>query len=410
MSLKRKIVVSVGWVALLRYSSRFIDLFKYFLLTRILTQSDIGTFVLTTTLVITFEALSDTGLQYAFIQKQTNIRLYAKTLWVISILRGVVLGCIIFLTAGIFSSFFNSPSLYLLLLLISLVPIIKGFQSPYTLLFQKNLTFHKEFVFRFLPVVITSITSIILAFIFRNTTVLVIAIIIGNIAEVFASFVVTKTTFPYPFSIKRAIRLFHYGKYLTFGGIFTLLMTQADSLFVGRVFGTSSLAIYELAFKLANVAFSEVTDVISRVSFPVFSKFQKNKSQLLTMFQINTLVVSIPAIVALIVFLVFPSFVLTTAFGDAYKSGAIILQILAFYGLLRAIVGPTGPLFLAVGKPIVLTIMNILNFVLLIVLLFPFSQSFGLSGVALSMTISYLLVQPYLFYQLHLLYRNTKVS
>lgn len=398
---------------LLRYSSRVLDIAKYFVITRILSPSDLGSFILATTIVITFEALSDTGFHFAFIQKQVNIRLYAKTLWVLSVVRGLVIGFIVILSAPFLSDFFRSEGLLYLLIIISLVPMVKGFQSPYVILFQKNLDFKKEFYFRILPLIAASLLSIGLAYLMRDASGLVLAVVIGSIAEVLLSFYVTDTRFSHPFSMKRAKYLFNYGKYLTAGSIFTLLITQVDSLFVGRIFGTSVLAAYELSFKLANVAFSEITDVVSRVSFPLFSKIQKNKDFLFSVFKKNVAAVALPASIITAFLFVFAEQVLTIAFGEQYADASVLLRILSVYGFLRAVVGPTGPLFLSVGKPRITTVMSIVNFVVLVIILYPMSEAYGVNGVGLAMTVSYAIILPYVIYSVREVFKknlSTKIS
>lgn len=394
-SLKRKVLFSVGWLIVLRYSSRALDVGKYFLITRILSPSDLGNFILATTITLTFEALADTGFHFAFIQKQAKIQYYAKTLWVLSIIRGLLIGLLLIATAPFFSWFFKSSSLFYLLLAISLVPIIKGFQSPYVLTFQKELNFQKEFFLKIIPLTISSITAIGLTLATQNTLGLAAALVLGSILEVVLSFHLTNIKFKYPFSIKRAKYLLNYGKYLTAGSIFTFLVTQIDSLFVGRVFGTAPLAAYELSFKLANLAFSEFTDVVSRVSFPLFSKIKYNKNILFKAFRKNLLAVLLPATAVTLVLLIFAEPILRIAFGNQYTSAAPILRILSIYGFLRAVLGPLGPLLLAVEKPKTTTIMSIINFVALAVLIYPLSQMYGINGVAIAMVAAYAITLPY---------------
>lgn len=393
--LKRKVILSVGWVIILRYSSRLLDIGKYFIITRIFSPSDLGTFLLATTIALTFEALADTGFHFAFIQKQAKIQYYAKTLWVLSILRGMFIGILIISTSYFFSIFFKSSNLFYLLLMISLVPIIKGFQSPYVLNFQKELDFKKEFFFKIFPLIASSIAMIVLAYLTQNIFGLVLALVLGSFLEVVLSFYITSKKFTHPFSLKRAKYLINYGKHLTAGGIFTFLVTQIDSLFVGRVFGTAPLAAYELSFKLANVAFSEFTDIVSRVSFPLFAKIKNDKNVLLKAFKKNLFAVIIPAFAVTLVILIFAEPILRIAFGSQYESAAPILRILSVYGFLRAIIGPLGPLFLAVDRPQITTAISMINFIALIILIYPLSEIYGVNGVAVAMVVAYALTLPY---------------
>jgi O-antigen/teichoic acid export membrane protein len=96
--------------------------------------------------------------------------------------------------------------------------------------------------------------------------------------------------------------------------------------------------------------------------------------------------------------LLFPKEILQLLFGPKWIAAALPLQILSIYGFFRAAIGPGGPLFLSIGKPDVLTKINTLNFILVIIFLYPFAKLFGVNGVAWSMTLSYLLITPIYIY------------
>jgi O-antigen/teichoic acid export membrane protein len=158
------------------------------------------------------------------------------------------------------------------------------------------------------------------------------------------------------------------------------------------------LGLYDFAFKTANLAFTQITDIVSRVAFPLYVKRKNDKNHLRNLFFQNVIGVSIPAFVIMIPLLLFPKEILHLLFGPKWIAAALPLQILSIYGFFRAAIGPGGPLFLSIGKPDVLTKINTLNFILVIIFLYPFAKLFGVNGVAWSMTLSYLIITPIYIY------------
>jgi len=209
-----------------------------------------------------------------------------------------------------------------------------------------------------------------------------------------------------PLNKKYLKKLFSYGKWITAGGLINYLSIQIDNLFIGKIFGTETLGLYDFAFKTANLAFTQITDTISRVAFPLYVKRNKEKKHLQGLFIKNIISVTIPAVLLTIPFLLFPKEILLVLFGEKWLSAAPTLQILSIYGLFRASIGPGGPLFLSVGKPEILTKLSTLNFILLIGLLFPFSKLAGVQGVAMAMTVSYILIFPLYVYQIYRYFRK----
>lgn len=401
MSYRKKAFLGVGYLTLLNILTQLVSFLKLSILARILMPSDFGLFALVTVTITTFETLSETGFNYAAIHMNVDIKKIAKILLVINITRGMLLSVLTLISAPLLSQFFKSENLLDLLLLASLIPFLRGFINPLTIRFQKELEFSKVFLTQFIPIVMTVISSIILVFYYHSAMALLLGLIIGTISEVIFSYMIVRFPTREPLNKKYLKKLFSYGKWITAGGLINYLSIQIDNLFIGKFFGTEALGLYDFAFKTANLAFTQVTDTISRVAFPLYVKRNKEKKHLQSLFIKNVVSVTIPALILTIPFLLFPQQILLFLFGEKWLVAAPTLQILSIYGLLRASIGPGGPLFLSVGKPEILTKLSTLTFILLIGLLFPLSKIAGVQGVAMAMTVSYALIFPLYIYQIY---------
>ena len=379
----------------LRGMTRIIDFVKIALIARILTQASFGLFAIVTTVVGTLEALTQTGVNFAVIHYKLPIAKIYKTLWIINAIRGILLMIIVFLSAALIASFYRSDELYTLLIISSLVPLFKGLQNPATVVFYQKLDLRKEFVFKAVPSIIGAFISIYFAFVTKSALGLVYGLVATSMLETLFSYIVTKNYFfESKFEIKYLKKILGYTKWLTFGSVFSFLINQVDNLFVGRFFNLATLGLYDLAFKLASITYTEITDIISRVLFPTLAKVKSDKKRMQSAYIKTTLFLFIPATIVTLLFLLFPAQILLLSFGDQWISAAPLLQILSIYGFIRTVNGPIGPLFLNLGKTKLLSLTDTLNFFLLIILLVPFSTHWGINGVAWAIVVSYILVQP----------------
>lgn len=394
MNYKKKVISGIGWLSFLRLTSQASTMVKLIIISRILTPADFGLYAIIATTLTTFDTLSDTGLNYAVIHMQAEIEEIARSLFVINIVRGVMLSLAVAVTSYFVASFFNYSSLVLLLIAASVVPLIKGFTNPYVINFQKEMNFDKEFLYRFLPTLFNALITIIFVLAFRSVWALIIGLIGSTLIEVITSYIIADRNLRKPISKAHMLRLFSYGKWITSGGLVSYLGTQLDNIFIGRLLGPASLGLYDISFRISNLAFNEVTNLVSQVMFPLFSKKQKAKKSLYILFKRNVLSMFIISLFFAAPILLFPKQILLTFFGEKWLGSANSLQVLAVYGVMRATIGPIGPLLLSLGKPEVLTKINLINFVILIFILYPLIKSYGITGAALAMTISYALILP----------------
>ena len=148
MGYSRDALRGVSWMTLLRGVTRGITFLRLAVLGRLLTPSQFGLFGIASLLLSLLEILTETGINVFLIQHKGHIKDYLDSAWVVSIIRGFVLGFLILVFAPILVYFFATPDAYSVLLLISAVPIIRGFINPAIVTYQKDLLFRREFGFR----------------------------------------------------------------------------------------------------------------------------------------------------------------------------------------------------------------------------------------------------------------------
>ena len=384
----------MGWMGSLRVLSRFFTLLRIAILARLLDPAQFGVFGVITLIVALFEILIETGVNIVLIQEEDDIDPFINTAWVISIIRGVLIAVLVSIFAYPLSRFFSTPEALKLLLLASLVPLIRGFINPSIVKFQKNLEFQKEFVLRFSILIFESSIAVIGAFFTRSVVSLVLALVLSAAFEVLLSFLFCQPRPKLSLDEKKAEKIFSMGKWVALNGVFSYLVDQGDDAVVGKLLGMGSLGLYQMAYKISNLPFTEVTDVVSRVTFPVYSRISQDKARVKRAFKKAILGIVLFVVPGAAVIFFFPETIIKIVLGQNWLGAAPALRILALFGLVRAIGGSVQPILFAFKRQDIAAKISFAKLVILAILIIPLIIKFGIAGAALAVVFSSLLIQP----------------
>ncbi len=315
-----------------------------------------------------------------------------------NLLKFNLISTFILATAGFVSKFFNSTESRNLLYLASLVPLVRGFINPSVVKFQKELIFHKEFLYRILVFSIESFISVVGVVITRSVYTMIWGMIIGALFEVFYTFFAAK---PYPhfaFNLIKIKRVVNRGKWITLYGIFDYLYSQSDNIIVGRILGIAPLGLYQNAYKISTAPLSEIGNVFFRVTFPVFSKISNEALRLKAAFIKNTLVNFVLMSMTGIVIYVFATPIVQILFGKGWEQAIPVVKLLSILGVVRGIASSVGSLLIAKEKQKYIAIVTIVSTVGLWVTIFPLTRVYGIIGAGSAAIIGTLISLPFTIY------------
>jgi len=387
-SLSKKVVRGGMWVFALRFTNRGLGFVRTIILARLLAPSDFGLLGIAMLAIATLETFSQTGFQAALIQKKENVESYLDTAWTVSAIRGIVLFLILFLFAPVVAKFFNSPQATLVIKVIAVSTLLSGFRNIGIIFFQKDLEFNKQFTYDFSAALTDVAISILLAFILRN----VWALVWGGLAGHFIRFIMSYFLRPYrphvSFNKSEFKELFGFGRWVLGSSILVFLVVQGDDIFIGKMLGVTALGFYQMAYLISNLPATEITHVISQVTFPAYSKLQNDVKRLrgayLDTLQL-TAFISLP--LAGGIFILAPEF--TEIFlGAKWMPMVPAMQVLVLAGLVRSIQATTGPIFLAVNRPEIEARWQTVRLLVLIILIYPLSINWGILGTSIAVFFS----------------------
>lgn len=388
----------ISWMSVLRASTRGLAIIKTIVLARILLPAQFGIYGIATIVLGFLETLTETGINIFLVQKDDDINPYINSAWVVSITRGIIMSVSIIVFAPLIAGFFRSSNATSILYLTAIIPFVRGFINPSCVKFQKSLQFRKQFYYDSSLFLLDTLLAISLAYFTKSENSLIIAMIITAFVEVFISFIVFS---PKPKLILDKIKFMEIiktGKWITGASIANYIFENVDDAFVGRILGSSALGIYQQGYRIASIPASEVGQVFNKVTFPLFVTINNDIKRVKKAF-IKTLIVitGLVSIYGLVVFK-FADKIVFYLLGDNWIPVIPVLQILAIYGVTKAISNSFFSLFLGIKKEGIVTLTSTIRAVVLISTIYPLIKIFGVLGAGFSAILASVISMPFFIY------------
>lgn len=408
MEYKKETVKGVSWMGLLRGATRALAFVKIAVLARLLNPYEFGIFGIAALVLAFLEIITETGINIFLIQEKEDLEKYNDTAWVVSIFRGFIIAIFLFILSPFIAQFFHSSGATKVIALMALVPLIRGFINPAIVRFQKELQFSKEFILRFSIYSIDGIVAIVVGLLTHSASSMVWGMIAGGIVEVILSHLIIKPRPIFVFHKERIKEVFNRGKWITIAGFFNYLFENLDDMVVGRIMLAFDLGVYQMAYKISSLPISEIADVVTKVTFPVFVKISYDKERLKRAFLKTILGISLLVIPFGFILLFFTEPIVKFVLGQEWLIAVPVIKTLSFLGVVRALISSSYPLFLATKNQKYATYITLFGILGLGITIYPFVLKYGLIGAGFSALVGAIFTLPITFYFVLKLFRELK--
>lgn len=400
----------IFWMAFLRGLTRSLAVVKMIILARILMPSQFGIYGVVMIVLGLLEILTETGINIVLLQEEREVDDFISTAWLVSVTRGFLIAGVIFFSASVVADFFGVQDASRLIRFTSMVPIIRGFINPAIVKFQKQLTFSKEFWFRFSVYASDMVMTIILAMMMKSEYALIWGMILAAAIEVVISFVAVTPRPRLSFESAKIKKVVSRGKWITSAGIFEYLFQHLDDAAVGRFLGVAPLGLYQQAYRVSTLPIAEVGEVFNKVTFPTYLQIAGDKKRLKKAFLKVSIIISLLVISVGLTLFLFAKEVILILFGEKWLGAVTSLKVLAIFGIFKALANSTYPLFLAVKKQKTIMFITLVWVFGLSLPLIPLVKHFGIVGAGYAAIVGTLAGAPFVIYQLYKIFSAGKNS
>jgi PST family polysaccharide transporter len=279
------------------------------------------------------------------------------------------------------ADFFREPQLTPVLRWLGLTFLFKSIGSVHNVLLERELDFKKKTTAELTSSIIKAVISIGMAIAGFGVWSLVIGQLTGiAITSALLWYMVPwRPNLSWDSSVAR--ELFSYGFSIMGVNSLTAWEDNFDYLVIGRIFNTTALGIYTIAYRLPETLVLNTMWAMTAVLFPAFSALQDEKetlkkSFLSTVRYVETLVV--PICLGMIIA---ADPIIRVAFGEEWVEAIPILQVISLYTLVISIGFHAGDVYKAIGRPDILLKLSLVFFPIRLLLLWIGAQ-YSLIGVA----------------------------
>ena len=380
--------------------SRFIQFAGSIVVARLLVPNELGRFVLAVAILGVFEITAQSGLVEALVQSRDRDDRDWQAVWSFLVMRGVLISGLLFVLAGPIAQLFKAPTITELLQAVAFIPALNSLRSLALAKAQREVNFLPLVGLGLTAQVVNTATSVIAVAVTRSAWGLMVAFLASTTVQLVGSYLVRGFRPGFVFSLTAIRDLFKFGRWRFLSFALWWSSTQADDLIVGRALGTGPLALYRVAFRMAQTPTTEVTDVAFQVVFPAMARSHRLSPPRAHLIFHRYLMVTAGVsglIAALLGATAGP--LVHVLLGQAYAGAAVPLTIMAAAGFLRAVTATGGALFEGVGRPSYDTAMQALRACALIGSLLVLVR-FGVNGAAVAALCSVTAMAPAFLYGL----------
>lgn len=306
------------------------------ILARLLMPEEFGLVGIVTAFITFSSVFVDGGFSAALINKKDTSVADYSTVFYTNLLISVFIYLILFLAAESIAVFFGNEEISRLLQLAGLNILLIAFGIIHRTIFMRQLNFKLITIVSLVAVFISSVCAITMAYSGFGVYSLVYRVIIGQLITTVLFWILNKWRPSLTFSSRSFKELFNYGINLFISNLLNKIHANVFYLVIGKFFSASQLGLYTRAATFRDLASTNISNTIQRVSFSTLSKIADESERLRKFYQFINLTYLIASAAMAILFFNANEIVLILL-SDRWMSSVWILQILSCGGMFLAL-------------------------------------------------------------------------
>ncbi|MBD3185272.1 oligosaccharide flippase family protein [Candidatus Bathyarchaeota archaeon] len=375
-------------ILMARGISVLIELLKTFFFAFLLSPEDFGIVGGALLIINTINLFSESQIEAALIQKKGDIKSYLDSAWSFKIVKSIVVASSLSLLSPLIASGFQESRMVLVIIILSIMAIFRDMTNIGIVHYSKDLRYKKIFIYRTLIPLFSFFLVILLSLIIQNYWIMVFSYGAVYISEFILSFLLHPYRPRFKLDREKLKEILGYSKWIYLSSLFTFFNVELDDFLVGVFFGIEMLGFYQLAYRLSCLPATQITFVVSEITFSSYSIVQEHPEKLRKGFTKTFQIVCFIAIPFNFFILFFCRDLIIIFLQPDWEPLISLVQILSMWGLIRAINGNRGALTNAIGKPSIDAKIKGISTIILYSLLIPLGYLFGVHGIAMSILIT----------------------
>ena len=393
MDLRQEAARGIAWTAAQNWGTRVVSLLVLLVLARLLEPKVFGLVAMASVFTALVRIFVDQGFGDAIVQRAKLEPGHLDTAFWIGIVSGVLLTLGGVAASGLVADLFDEPELAPIVGWLSLSFVIVALSSTQRAILRRQLAFKSLAARTLVGAIAGGIVAVTMAFMGLGVWRLVAQSLVGGIVATVVLWRVSDWRPGFGVSTRHFRELFGFSINILGSKLLNFFNRHTDDLLIGFFLGPIALGYYTIAYSLLRVMTGLLTNTVSSVAFPVFSRLQDNAEKMRRGFYQATRYTSLISIPAFIGISIVASEFVPAVYGPNWMPSIPVMQVLAFIGILHSVFYFNTAVIVAAGRPtwrLGLVLMNAVSNVIA----FAIAVRWGIVAVALAYVIRGYLLSP----------------
>lgn len=284
-SLKDKTVKGVSWSAIDNVTQMGVTFLVSIVLARLLSPDDYGLLGIIGIFTAVCNTIINAGFTTALIRKKDATDDDYNTVFIVNLGVSIFLYAVIYLCSPLIADFFNRSELVDLTRVASLSMIIGALALVQQTILTKRIDFKSQTIITLLASLCSGAIGIVLAFCGFGVWALVAQQLSMQAIRTVLLWIVNRWIPKMRFSVESFHELFGFGWKIMVSWVLDTIWKELYQLVVGKFYSSATLGQYTRSKHFAQMLSSNLTNVIQRVTYPVLSDMQDDKSRMVSAYR-----------------------------------------------------------------------------------------------------------------------------
>ena len=279
--IKSKAFSGAIWKFLERISAQVVSMVVTVILARLLEPGDYSTVSIVSVFFTFANVFISSGFNVALIQKkEADLEAYSSALF-LSLGIAITMYAALFIGAPSIAALYNQALLVPVIRVMGLILPINAVKSIVCAYISANLQFRKFFFATIGGTLASAVVGIAMAYMGFGPWALVAQQMTTALIHTAILCLTTKMPFVFRISLKKVWDLFNYSWKIVVSSVIDVVYKQINPLFIGLRYSGTDLAYYTKGKSFPELLSGVCSNTLSAVLFPVLSKFQSDREELL---------------------------------------------------------------------------------------------------------------------------------
>lgn len=387
MTLKKQAVSGVFWTTIQQFGKQGIAFFTSLILARLLSPQEFGLIAMISVFIALGDGVIKSGLTNSLIRSENLDESDYSTVFYFNLFGSFIVYGLLYFLAPFIAAFYNQSRLTEIIQVYGIIFILNAFSAVQLARLTKQMDFKTQMIVALPSIIISSLVGIYMAYNGFGVWSLVWNSLIQSGLSTIQLWFHSKWMPIFKFSTEKFKYHFNYGFKIMLSGTIDILFTNIYTIIIGKYFIPAQVGFYNRASTLQMFPVVNLSMILTKVSFPLFSKIQNDNDKLKSVYKKLMQMVTFLIAPILIFMGVLAEPLFRFLFTEKWLPAVPYFQILCYNGILYPLHSYNLQILNVKGRSDLFLRLELIKKVIVVIML-VISFQFGIFGLLIGSTIT----------------------